>query len=342
MIVSDLSARFSSGLKNLFWNVTPFRLFLTALLIVGYTGEAEEIRVTTYNAGLLTSTGFNLVPCTTERTLPQVDRILNSVNSVPAGEGFAILLQEVWTQYGFDSYEAAAKQKGLYMTPEKYEDVYYNGQIIITNLPVIKTTFQTFGDDDHAYRGIRSVYVKTEKGPLVIANVHTSYSDSSGFLPAHKKQFEVIGKFIDELPKNHQLILGGDFNAGPDMKYRQAKYDAAKTIWDEWILPVFSLRKFHSVGDMKQSTWNEETNTLVSSPARLVRLMNYYEYGMSAWDQNTARIDHIMAPDSLRANESGVSMIRGEPLAWTCTGRSNAEGLTPLSDHYAAYANFIL
>lgn len=331
-----------SALASFFWQVTPFRLLIAALVTIGYSGQAEEIRITTYNAGLLTSTGFNLVPCVTERTEPQAEHLLNSPLSAPPNVSFAILLQEVWTQYGFDTYKKIADQKHLFMTPSKYEDVENNGEIIITNMPVEKAAFYPFSDDDHAARGIRSVRVRTSKGSLVISNVHTSYSDSSGFLPQHKAQFELIGRFMDALPKGVQFILGGDFNAGPNMSFRQGKTDIAKTIWEDGILPIFTARKYHSVGDMSKNTWSEDTNALVSFPARLIRIMNYYEYGQSEWDQNSARVDHVIAPDAMKVIESGIAMLAPQELGWTCTGRRDQYGRTPLSDHYAAYAKFSL
>jgi exonuclease III len=309
------------------------------LIAIGYSGQAEEIRITSYNAGLLTSTGWNLVPCTTERTEPQAQRLLD----VDPNVHFAILLQEVWTRYGFETYQRIANEKGFTIFPDVYDDAAYNGEIIVTNMKVLKKSFVQFPDDDHAYRGIRSVTVQSEKGPVVISNVHTSYSDSSGFLPQHREQFELIAKFLDLVRKTGDpIIFGGDFNAGPNMSYRQAQYDAAKTIWEDTILPVFTSRGMRPFGDESQNTWSEETNSLVSYPARIIRWMNWYEYGISEWDQNSARIDHIMASGTLRALETGRSMTKGEILPWTCMGRADAEGRTPLSDHYAVYAHFMI
>jgi endonuclease/exonuclease/phosphatase family metal-dependent hydrolase len=329
--------------RGFIWKITPLRLVLTCLVAIGYSGQAEEIRITTYNAGLLTSTGFNLVPCVTERTVPQAEHMLNSPLSADPKTHFAILLQEVWTQYGFDTYASIARSKGYTIYPDTYSDVAYNGEIIITNMKVLKKDFLPFPDDDHAYRGIRSIVVQSDKGPVVISNAHTSYSDSSGFLPQHREQFAVNARFLDSVLKtNYPLIFAGDFNAGPNMAYRQATYDPVKTIWEDGILPVFKTRHMRPVGDETKNTWSEETNSLVSYPARLIRWLNWYEYGMSEWDQNSARIDHIMAPETMKVIETGRSMLRGEPLGWTCMGRADENGRTPLSDHYAVYAKFMI
>lgn len=319
------------------------RLLLVCLVTIGYWSQAEEIRITTYNTGLLTSAGFNFVPCTTERTQPQAERILNSLLSADPKVHFAVLLQEVWTEYGFDTYTAIANEKGFSIYPDKYEDVKNNGEIIITNMKVLKENFIQFPDDDHASRGIRSVVVQSDKGPLVISTVHTSYSDSTGFLPQHQEQIQLIGKFLDAVLKtNYPLIFTGDFNAGPDMHYRQANYDPIKTIWNEAILPTFTSRHMHPVGDETKDTWSEEKNSLVFYPARVIRWLNWYEYGDSEWDQNSARIDHIMVPNSMRVLETGRTMLRGEVLPWTCMGRADDQGRTPLSDHYAVYAKFMI
>lgn len=324
--------------------ITPFRLFLAALVVIGYSGQAEEVRITTYNAGLLTADGFNFVPCTTERTEPQAERILNSPLSADPSVHFAILLQEVWTEYGFETYQRLAREKGFSMSPHTYEEVENNGEIIITNMPVLKESFVPYPMDDHAQRGIRSVVVRSDKGPLIISTVHTSYSDSTGFLPAHKDQFRVINQFLDHLGKyNFPIIFAGDFNAGPNMRYRQASYDPAQVIWRDWIAPIFARHKgMHSIGDMTKNTWSEDNNTLVSYPALGVRLDDLYWYGDERWDQLSARLDHIMAPAAMKVIEAGRSMLRGEALPWTCVGREDASGLTPLSDHYAAYAKFVL
>ncbi len=319
--------------------LTPFRLFLICLVTIGYTSQAEEIRVISYNAGLLTSTGFNLVPCTTERTEPQAQQLLDLDPRVH----FAILLQEVWTRYGFETYKRIATEKGFSMYPAMYEDVAYNGEIIITNMKVLKHTFVQFPDDDHAYRGIRTVTVQSDKGPVVISNVHTSYSDSSGFLPQHREQFNLIARFLDAVLKTgYPIIFAGDFNAGPNMSYRSEKYSSAKTIWEDTILPVFTSRGLKPFGNEAANTWSEETNTLVSYPARVIRWMNWYEYGISEWDQNSARIDHIMASSTLKTLETGRSMAQPVVLPWSCTGRADAQGRTPLSDHYAVYARFVI
>ncbi|MES2963970.1 MAG: hypothetical protein V4760_08770 [Bdellovibrionota bacterium] len=318
-----------------------FATFIFAVLFA-FTAQAETIRVTSYNTGFLERGGVDFVPCIAERLVPQVMLVMGYTAISPRNEPFAILLQEVWTPAAFEAYRRVAKSRGLFYAPKTFAEIQNNGQMTITNMKVEETKFVPFESESYAGRGIRTIEVQTSRGTLIIANVHTSYSDATGFLPAHRAQFEQITQYFWEHSKRASLIVGGDFNAGGKMSFHGAIYDAKAVVWDRSLEPAFAILGMRSIGDPNAVTWDQERNLLVSDPTRIIRLMNYFVHGGPNWDQASSRLDNIFASWNLTATSSGRTMIAPVKVARTCAGHTDREGRMHLSDHYGIHATFQL
>jgi endonuclease/exonuclease/phosphatase family metal-dependent hydrolase len=318
--------------------------FITIIfsILASFAAHAESIRITSYNTGFLEKSGVDFVPCIAERLVPQVSLVMGFTAISPRNEPFAILLQEVWTSAAFNAYRNAAIARGLFYTPKKYSEIQKNGQMIITNMKVRETKFEPFTSESYAGRGIRTIEVQTSRGALIIANVHTSYSDANEFLPAHRAQFEQITKYFWPLSQRASLIVGGDFNAGRNMGFHQGRYNARSLIWDQALEPAFERLGMRVVGDADAVTWDEQKNLLVSDPTRVIRLTNFFAHGGPGWDQASSRLDNIFASWNMRETETGRTMLHPVKVARTCTGHTDREGRMHMSDHYGIFAKFEL
>lgn len=304
--------------------------------------RAESLVVTSYNTGFLEKGGIDLVPCIKERLAPQVRAVLESATIAPRDKSFVILLQEVWTSTAFNAYRKAATAKGYFVAPSAYLDVKTNGQMIITNMEVIASRFEPFKSESYAGRGIRSVEVASPRGTLVVANVHTSFSDASGFLPAHREQFGEITRYFWPITTRASVIVGGDFNAGRNMNYHGATYDARSVIWDGAVTPAFDSLGMRVIGNPDAITWDEENNVLVNDPTRAIRIMNYFSHGFVGWDQTSSRLDQIFASVHLREIKTGRTMLQRFAPASSCRGHRDAQGRMHMSDHYGVFSEFDL
>jgi len=312
-------------------------LTLMIALTVSAASHAETLRITSYNTAMLQKYGVDFVPCTQERIAPQVDAIVNSPTIAPKNQNFAILLQEVWTRAAYSAYRAAALKRGFFVTPNVYSEIKNNGQMIITNMKVSSTHFEPFTSESYAGRGIRTIQVESSRGPLLIANVHTSYSDANHFLPAHKAQIEQINRYLWSFSEQESIILGGDFNAGRNMSFHHGTYDARSVIWDGSINPAFEQLGMRVIGDADAITWDEKNNTLVYNPSTSIRLEMEYQHGSPTWDMYNSRLDNIFASMQMHEIQTGRTLMQKVRLAPTCLHHENPSNL---SDHYGIYSVF--
>lgn len=312
-------------------------IFSLALTLSAASAKAETLRITSYNTAMLQKYGVDFVPCTDERIAPQVDAVVNSPLIAPKNQNFAILLQEVWTRAAFSAYGAAAKKRGFYFTPTKYSEIKNNGQLIITNMKVGVTHFEPFKSESYAGRGIRTIEVETSRGPLLIANIHTSYSDANEFLPAHRAQIAQINEYLWPFSERESIIVGGDFNAGRNMAFHNGTYDPRSVIWDGAIAPAFEQLGMRVIGDADAITWDEHNNTLVSNPSTSIRIEMAYAHGSPSWDMYNSRLDNIFASVQMHEIQTGRTLLQKVRIAPTCFHHENPSNL---SDHYGIYSVF--
>ncbi len=274
---------------------------LFALLFTLSFSAIADVTVITYNMSQLKKKGVDLVACTKRRTALQVDAIFKDSGSpIFASKDFILLIQESWTKKSFLALKAAANERKLTIFPEIYNDVKNSGQMVITNLPAQEIKRTPFSRDKYAQKGIIYARLSLTNGKTIgVINVHTGYSEKTGFSEEHRRHFEEISQAMEVYkPLSDYFVVGGDFNAGPDMKYKAIKFDAAKTIWEDGIMLYMrnqSMRLLESVG----ATWDETNNMLVRVPPLLLRLVNKYKNGYTGWDMRDSTLDHIFVPESM-------------------------------------------
>lgn len=317
-------------------------LIVSFVLLGPLAARGEFLHVTSYNTGMLEKGGVDFVPCIAERLKPQIETVFSSSTIAPKNRPFVILLQEVWTRAAFEAYKKAAVSRGLSVAPTKFSEIQSNGQMTVTNLKIRAARFTPFTSESYAGRGIRSIEVQTSRGPLLIANVHTSYSDATAFLPAHRDQFKQITRNLWPASTRMSLIVGGDFNAGRRMGFKGGTYDPRSSIYENALAPAFEALGMRVIGDPDAVTWDEENNALVYDPTRIIRWTNFLFYGGTSWDMTSSRLDNIFASMHLREVQTGRTMMQTLKLAATCTGHADRTGRMHLSDHYGIFAVFAL
>ena len=209
---------------------------------------------------------------------------------------------------------------------------------MITNLPILESTFLPFSTDSRVKRGLRIVDLKLKKKKMRVVNVHTTYSDSRSYSPAHIEQFRDLALYLNrELPVfKGDMVVTGDFNAGPNLRYEKQNYDPAKLLWFDWLEPMFHARGF-TEAVAESNTWDEE-NPMVAKPTAVIKVVNTVEYGIANWEEKSSRLDHVFASKKLRILDARLVLNRPVDLGRRCAERSDKQGFTHLSDHYGIMA----
>jgi endonuclease/exonuclease/phosphatase family metal-dependent hydrolase len=192
-----------------------------------------------------------------------------------------------------------------------------------------------FSHDQYAKKGL--IYARFDLGEgqtLGVINVHTAYSEKTGFSNEHKQQLsEVVAAAKKVKEENTYFVMGGDFNAGPDMGFKNTTFDASP--WEQVLeapLRADGIRMLESVG----ITWDETNNALVRIPPLLLRLVNKYKNGYIGWDMTDSTLDHIFVQDDVEVTRHELAFTKKVPL--NCGKRDDANGLLNLSDHYGVMA----
>lgn len=311
-------------------------ILLFALLSVP---ARADIAVITYNMAQLERLWIDFVPCTSERLPLQVAGLLTSREALIHTEPrFVILLQEVFKPAAYDRLKEATQKLGLRMLPATADEAKENGLVTITNLPVLESRFVPFTQDNFAQKGILYTLLGVGRGyKLAVANVHTVFSNTSVLNETHIKQFQEIGKFVTENRQKYvPFIVGGDFNAGPDMKYATEFYPMAQTIWHRGLMPVMTEQKMKWV-DYVGFTW-DNANPLIQFPAPIIKMMNYWEQGSTKWELSDSKMDHIFITEDMEVKSS--RLVMKEPVILDCPGRTDEKRYGTLSDHYGLMVQF--
>ncbi len=276
---------------------------------------------------------IDFVPCTAERIGPQVDALLTNEDApIHQEKNFVLLLQEVFKPEAYDRLKAEAEQRGFKILPATSAETKENGLVTITNLPVWETRFVPFTKDNFAQKGMLYNLLGTGSGhKIAVLNVHTVFSNTSVLNQIHISQFQEVGKFISaHRQKSVPLILAGDFNAGPDMKYKEEFYPMAQTIWHRGLVPVIEEQQLKWV-DYAGFTW-DNANPLILYPAPIIKLMNLWEQGSPQWELSNSKMDHVFVSDDLVVKNS--QLVLNAPIDLQCPGHVTANGKGALSDHY--------
>lgn len=313
------------------------RILVLILLLFQYTATAD-VTVITYNMAQLKRTGFDLVACTKRRVALQVDAMFKDPASpVFSEKDFVLLIQESWTKRSFKALKAIADERGYTIFPDQHKLVKDNGQLIITNLRVQELKSIPFSQDRYAKKGmIYARFVLSNEKTIGVVNVHTGFSNKVKFSDEHRKQFSEIAEATSVYKETTDyFVIGGDFNAGPDMKFKTENYDAANAIWEEGFMSLLrplGMRLLDSVGP----TWDETNNNLVKIPPLLLRVFNKLNQGYIGWDMQDSTLDHILVPENSTVSRHELAFHKKVPL--NCGKRDDEDGLLHLSDHYGVMA----
>lgn len=306
-------------------------------LLLFTTSSFANVTVVTYNMAQLKKMGLDFVACTKKRLGLQVNAMFEDENApMSASKDFVYLLQESWTKRSFLALRAQAKKRNLTFFPDDFSVVKNAGELIISNLKADDIKFIPFSSDKFVKKGVIYARFKLETGKSIgILNVHTGYSDMNGFSSDHRKHFEEIGRTIQEYKASSDFfVIGGDFNAGPDMGFKKVNYDSSKLIWEDGLMPHMinqGMRLLPSVG----VTWDDIHNALVNFPPLLLRLINQYKNGYIGWDQTDSTLDHIFVSEQDTVLEH--KLVFNKKVKYNCGSRDDKDGLF-LSDHYGVMA----
>ncbi len=317
------------------------KLVLLATTIAFYfllQTAAGSVSVVTYNMGQLSSWGFDFVACTEDRREPQLRAIFDAKSSpIFKSKKFVLFIQEAWTHRIFQDLLVISDILSLYMYPKKFEFLRNNGQITITNIKPLEISYHPYSIDKHSNKGM--LYMKLDLGngkTLGALNVHTGYSNAYKASDLHLVHLQEINHFLDKFrDKSTHFVLGGDFNAGPDMVFRDQQYDSAKVIWEDGLMPHIRRHKLKHIQGLAKKTW-DGNNPLVTDPPFAIALSYFFWNLTLNWDQVDSTLDHIFVSEEVTVKESSVVFDR--PAKISCYGREDKNGLLPLSDHYGVNA----
>lgn len=289
----------------------------------------------TYNTGLLKKHGFNFVPCVSKRTQAQVNEVEKVLLNTRGG--FVLFLQEVWTRKGFKAYERMASDNGFSFYPKNYDEIKNNGQMNITNLSVVNSGFYKFKNDKRVDRGIRSIVTNLNEETIEFLNIHISYSDSKMINPEQKKQLQEIMKELDQ--KTGNIILGGDFNSGPNLVYKEINYDHQKDLWEELILNPLADKGFNLNSTINENTWVSDINPIIYNPTLTIKLYNLFVNFEWGWEKFNAVIDHLFS-NFIQISDSKILLNTPVEFKRRCRRLKSTKKSSYLSDHFANSISF--
>ncbi|MCB9229718.1 MAG: endonuclease/exonuclease/phosphatase family protein [Deltaproteobacteria bacterium] len=300
--------------------------------------DVRKLTVISFNSGLLKFGPFPLVPCVDSRLQAQVDSIFNQdvlnlkrKDRRSSPEPFVLLLQEVWTETAFLTYQSYAHKYGLTMVPSSSDEVTGNGLVIISNLRLSGYHMDFFAEDDPgADRGILQTHFRLSGQSISVANIHTSYDENLG---ANLSQLEQIRRYMEEYSDQALRIIAGDFNIGPELK-KNMPLTASSRYFQEKLIGSAQIRQKWRRLAMNEATWNG-ANLLAQQPAPLVNIMNWF-VDMGDWS-GPEILDHLFVSRQFRLKAEPLLALNSRVKIDGCS-YADEQGLTNLSDHYGIRA----
>lgn len=221
----------------------------------------EELRVLSFNAGLLDTTVFGFIPY---KKTPLIDERREALPAMLIEYGHDILmLQEVWTDrdatFFIDAFEAAG-----YKAVTSGRAGYNDGILVAIKADLIDGDLSTTGveyekQDGLEYfpgpairRGFQSVAFRHKTlGDVVVFNTHMQ-----AFSTAWKErmaQARQLGIAVRDAAKDADVVLvGGDMNAGPYYKNREWTLPDGKveTVWWQNTVSYPLLLEYGGLSDL--------------------------------------------------------------------------------------------
>lgn len=280
------------------------------------------LEVYSYNAGMM-----GLVHCYKNRQpkiIKALDRIFkaHAQNQVP----FFFGLQEVWNKVDFESIKNLVEKYQFKIAPATYS--HYNGLVNITNVRESSSDWTPFGDDTFFNRrGIRSTTINLDEKDMTLFNTHTTYSDRSGVDNLHLEHIEEVFQTVAESNTESHIVVG-DFNAGPNIRYRNQVWDPIETLWHKGILGTIESMELKL-----ESAFKDHPNTVTWDIKNSMTRDMFKGFN----DEENAQMDHIFyTRDALASIEEEVLTFEEKGSCKTSSG--DVFSYQHLSDHYGLKA----
>jgi len=265
--------------------------------------EAEPLEVITFNVGYAKARIFNLVPCINQR-INLLSKVIDDKLTEEKGAK-AFLFQEFYSRKAFKKLIKIAIKHNYDYYPKRFKDLKGNGVLIFTNLNISRHEWHPFKEKKYPgiNRGIRIVYAKTLEGRrILVGNTHTSYSGRNKPAKVHIAHLEQFAQQIkDKFSNQYNMIFGGDLNIGNNYSFKRQKYDPVEEIWIPFQEKILNTNmKFL---EYDSPSWDETNNFFVSRPSLFAR---WFATDNGKWDENSSEIDHLIASNSLKTENTSV------------------------------------
>lgn len=310
-------------------------MFKFLVFLLSFSIFSAELKVITFNAGLLKRYSLNFVPCVNARLSVLEDELIRYWDE---GENIVYAFQEVWTRDSFEQLNEFADHYGLAFFPETYEDLQRNGLVILTNTFVTDHYYEAF-EYDHTSRGtnrgIRAIEIVIEDETILLANTHTAYSGSTDINSVQRMQFDQIHDFLEFQTAHYDnLVIAGDFNSGPALRYDGPGWIEIKELWEDLLVAPMAMNGMEVKTQVINPTWDYDNNLMVSNPTFAIKLYSWFTSGHWGADSFHDVLDHVFASISLNVVHRQRVLDEEVQIPSSCIGRTDEEGYGHLSDHY--------
>lgn len=184
----------------------------------------------------------------------------------------------------------------IHLTPKTGKWRHEEGLAILSRLP-----FQGQAELDlqTQHRVAQYVQVSVDGRPLVLANVHLYWMP--GEAPERLQQIERLLGWLREIPGNPPLIVGGDFNATPDMpSIRRMEQEFASA-----YRAVHGREPAYTTPTPLPRSWRLLLKTMV----RLLKYIKVSHFRLA----RRSTLDYIFVDPRLRVLDSQVILNRPSP-----------------------------
>lgn len=320
--------------------VKTFILLLLSLYVSkGYS--SEEFTVVSYNMGQLRKLGFDFVPCTLERLPLQIEAVFKDKDSpLYVSESFILGLQEVWTKDTFKRLTFEALARNFTVFPSSFNEVQWNGLVVITNMNVLNSTNHYYIDSDYRYKSFIHTQLKSKNGMTVdFLNTHTDFSSWGLMNATHLSQLRQLSQYVKNLDRNNKTVLVGDFNIGPYTYIPKEKKKEKNKLWFEKIFPELKKMSLTHL-QVPGYSWDMKHNRLAIVSTFVLNIYNFLLHATINWEEKSEKIDHIFSSPKLEVLNK--KLVFDQYKKYECFGRTDRFGRAALSDHYGIMATFKL
>ncbi len=275
--------------------------------------NTNEIEVISYNTALARAMGKDFNPCVRER-LQAMGKNVFKKTDIPT----VYLLQEVFYTDAYVALAQWANKNGFYISASNAQR---NGLVILSELPIRAESLKRFTCSKFMQNQGGLTATVEFKGKFIdLITSHTK--DSEGDTPnvCQQAQLSELAGFFNR--SGNTVIMGGDFNTGPDIKIINQTYDPIEKIWEPF--KKILANAWRAPTETKGVTWDYRKNLL----ARV-------------GPQDNSTLDHLFFKGSVQLVDYGI--VYDQPVdIKNCKDYETTPGQTYMSDHYGVRARIRL